>query len=184
MWFCCLLLHKRSMTKASAWQHVFQTISNTSKGGMLTSRRRGLVEPVLFIIVRLLRRDGWIEKNEAGCSRPKDFAPARRPAGRPAFRARQTCLAPIFHFFERSFSPVPSPPPTATMSAALKDGIKSAMSGVGVALSGDMLSKCEFRGLLLYLSTKILKSKSLPIHWSWRTSHTRHLGTGEERWPS
>ena len=43
------------------------------------------------------------------------------------------------------------------MSAALKDGIKSAMSGVGVALSGDMLSKCEFRGLRLYLSTKILE---------------------------
>lgn len=40
------------------------------------------------------------------------------------------------------------------MSAALKDDIKSAMSGVGVTLSGDMLSKCEFlcgmvaRGLL------------------------------------
>ena len=47
------------------------------------------------------------------------------------------------------------------MSAALKDGIKSAMSGVGVALSGDMLSKCEFRGLLLYLSTKI-ESKISP----------------------
>ena len=31
-----------------------------------------------------------------------------------------------------------------TMSAALKDDIKSAMSGVGVTLSGDMLSKCEF----------------------------------------
>ena len=30
------------------------------------------------------------------------------------------------------------------MSAALKDDIKSAMSGVGVTLSGDMLSKCEF----------------------------------------
>ena len=29
------------------------------------------------------------------------------------------------------------------MSAALKDDIKSAMSGVGVTLSGDMLSKCE-----------------------------------------
>ena len=37
------------------------------------------------------------------------------------------------------------------MSAALKDDIKSAMSGVGVTLSGDMLSKCEFRGLLLNL---------------------------------
>ena len=83
MWFCCLLLHKRSMTKASAWQHVFQTISNTSKGGMLTSRRRGLVEPVLFIIVRLLRDGGWIENNEAGCSRPKDFA-RRPPAGIPS----------------------------------------------------------------------------------------------------
>ena len=72
------------MTKASAWQHVFQTIDNTStsKGGMLMSRRRGLVQRVLFIIVRLLR-DGWIEKNEAGCSRPKDFA-RRRPAGIPS----------------------------------------------------------------------------------------------------
>ena len=35
------------------------------------------------------------------------------------------------------------------MSAALKDDIKSAMSGVGVTLSGDMLSKCEFlRGVV------------------------------------
>jgi len=36
-----------------------------------------------------------------------------------------------------------------TMSAALKDDIKSAMSGVGVTLSGDMLSKCEFCVVLL-----------------------------------
>ena len=40
-------------------------------------------------------------------------------------------------------------PDPATMSAALKDDIKSAMSGVGVTLSGDMLSKCEFlRGVV------------------------------------
>ena len=51
------------------------------------------------------------------------------------------CLAPnIETYIILLILPIPS----ATMSAALKDDIKSAMSGVGVTLSGDMLSKCEF----------------------------------------
>ena len=72
----------------------------------------------------------------AGCSRPKISR-----AGRPALDFGANFILNA-HF---------TPPPTATMSAALKDDIKSAMSGVGVTLSGDMLSKCEFRGLLLNL---------------------------------
>lgn len=179
MWFCCLLLYKRSMTKASAWQHVFQTIDNTStsKGGMLMSRRRGLVQRVLFIIVRLLR-DGWIENNEAGLQPTKDFA--RRPAGIPS---EADLLGAHLHFFERSFHPVHRPP--LTMSAALKNDIKSAMSGVGVALSGDMLSKCEFRGLRLYFRPKYSNQNLAQFTGpGGRPAPATHLGTGEERWPS
>lgn len=56
------------------------------------------------------------------------------------------------------------PIPSATMSAALKDDIKSAMSGVGVTLSGDMLSKCEF---LCVWSSSFSFSSAL----NWRNQH-------------
>ena len=75
---------------------------------MLTSRRRGLVEPVLFIIVRLLR-DGWIEKMRQVAAATKDFAP-RRPADIPS---EADLLGAIF-IFELIFThrpPQPCRPP-------------------------------------------------------------------------
>lgn len=78
----------------------------------------------------------------------------RRAANAPATRKLGTAGLLAATKSRQPGNPLILPTYPLTMSAALKDDIKSAMSGVGITLSGDMLSKCEFlccmvaRGLL------------------------------------